>query len=407
MGRARKRLRWPLLAGGAVVLVAALLWRPAVSPLLVKFPTDLDQVTRYEGTFTLHVDQATGAPLPAPVEAPLALERRIRTVPGESGARTVVLQELVTYRIAGTEQREAHQYVMDRRTMANRDDRRSWSYDPGNVVDRAGTYRVNLPLDADREGRYRIWENEPGAAFAMVGLDRGQELHGLGLVEMEEVFDRVPVADVYREELRKQGFPLAVGFDVLAARLQASGVDVDRALAALPAAHAATVAEARAASLPLRFFRSNDGHALVEPRTGAIVDLLRSDEGISATVDLSSLATLRRALAAISNGPEVGRLAGALDDLESHAPWPVYDLSYRQTPASVAEIVRLTQDEVSKLELVERRIPWGLLAAGTVLVLAGVALRPRRRVASGRPPGAGLAPWSVNAGRRPGTVVHL
>ena len=40
-------------------------------PVLVRFPVDLDQTTRYEGTFALYVDQATGAPLPAPVRPAL------------------------------------------------------------------------------------------------------------------------------------------------------------------------------------------------------------------------------------------------------------------------------------------------------------------------------------------------
>ncbi len=151
------------------------------------------------------------------------------------------------------------------------------------------------------------------------------------------------------------------------------------------------MAEARAASLPLRFFRSNDGNALVEPRTGAIVDLLVSDEAISATTDLGPLAALRAVLAGNLNGPEVARLVGALDELESGPPGPVYDLSYRQTPASVAEMVTLTRDEVRKLETVERRIPWALAAVGVVLLVAAVAPRPRRRAPSRRPPDVGPA----------------
>jgi hypothetical protein len=379
-------VRRVLVAAGLVLVAAALLWRPVAVPLLVKFPTDLDQTTRYEGTFTLYVDQATGAPLDSPARLPLEIERRIRTVPEQSGAHTVVVQELVLFRVAGTDQHEIHQYVMDRRTMQNQDDPRSWSYAPANVVDRAGTYRVNLALGTDGDRSYPIWENEPGAAFSMVGdPDRPRvERHGLSLIGLAEVFGDVPVADRYRQELRRQGFPLTLTFAALTARLAADGVDVESGLAALPRADRATVAEARAEWLPLRFFRYNDGHALVEPRTGAIVDLLVSDEGISATVDLAPLDRLRAALDERRDDADAAALATALDDLEAAAPSRVYHLHYGQTPESVVEIAALTRDELRKLDWAERRAPWLIGGLGVVLLAGGALADARhRRVARG------------------------
>jgi hypothetical protein len=372
---ARRAVRRALVGAGAAALLAGALWRPIAVPLLVKFPTDLDQATRYDGTFSVYVDPATGAPLPSPIELPLELERRIRTVPEQSGARTVVVQELVTFRIAGTEQRETHQYVMDRRSMENLDDPRSYAYDPANVVDRRGTHRVNLPLSTKDDGRYRIWENEPGEAFHMTGLARRVDREDLSLVEMEEVFGDVPVADYYRDELRKQGFTTEITFEVLAARLRAAGVDVDGALTALETSEPTVVGAARTASLPLRFFRSNDGHALVEPRTGAIVDLLASEEGITAAVDLAPLAEIRRALAR-EGGPAAAALAAAFDEIEAAAPAPVYDLRYSQTSESVAELVDLTRGELRKLDLAERWVPLLLGGAGIALLAVG-AIWPR------------------------------
>lgn len=362
-----------LVAVGASLLVAALAWRPVVVPMLVKFPTHLDQTTRYAGTFTVYVDQATGAPLAEPVRLPLEIDRRIRTRPELSGADTVVVQELVAFRVAGTDQRERHQYVMDRRSMQNMDDPRSYSYDRHHVVDRASTYRVNLPLGVDDDRGYRIWENEPGAGFTMAGDPSQPRVarHGLSLVALSEVFDDAPVTERYREELRRQGFPLSISFDTLVSRLD--GVDragVDAALAALPPSEQATVAAARSSRLPLDFYRFNDGHALVEPRTGAIVDLVVSDEGISATVDLEPLNDVREALAAYQrSGTDVATLTAALDELEVAEPERVYLLHYRQTPESVAEIADLTRGEVEKLDCAERYLP--LILAGLGLVVAG------------------------------------
>lgn len=370
-------MRRVLTVMGVVLLAAAALWRPVAVPVLVKFPTDLDQTTRYAGTFTVYVDQTTGAPLDAPVTLPLELERRIRTDPGQSGAHTVVVQELVTFRVAGTVQHETHQYVMDRRTMANRDDPRSWSYDSANVVDRAGTFRVNLPLGVDPGRRYPIWENEPGDSFTMTGnpdqprVDR----HGLSLVALAEVFGDVPVSERYRDELRAQGFALRQPFEALAAQLTEQGVDVEAALTTVAAASPAgadAVAAARTTRVPLRFFRFNDGHALVEPRTGAIVDLVVSDEGISATVDISPLADLRVALADASADPAVAALAAALDRLDEAPPTRVYLLHYGQTRASVAEVAALTRDELRQLDWAERYVPALLAATGAALLAVGV-----------------------------------
>jgi hypothetical protein len=376
-------MRRVLVAAGLVLVVAALLWRPVAVPLLVRFPTDLDQATRYEGTFTLYVDQETGVSLAEPVRLPLEIERRIRTVPGESGADTVVVQELVTFGVSGIDQHETHQYVMDRRSMQNQDDPRSWSYSPGNVVDRAGTYRVNLALGTDGDHSYAVWENEPGAGFSMAAEPGGRPTarHGLTLLAMEEIFGDVPVTAVYRQELRRQGFPLALTFDALAARLAGDGVDVDAGLAGLDHADQATATAARGARLPLRFFRYNDGHALVEPRTGAIVDLLVSDEGISATVDLTPLGDLRAALDR-ADAPAAASLAAGLDALDEAPPTRVYHLHYGQTPDSVTEIAALTRDELVKLDWAERHVPRLLGALGFVLLAAGalaVARHHRRR----------------------------
>ena len=369
---------------GAALLVAALLWGAVAVPVLVRFPVDLDQTTRYEGTFTLYVDQATGAPLAAPVRLPLEIERRILTVPEQSGAETVVVQELVLFRVAGADQREIHQYVMDRRSMQNQDDPRSYAYAPANVVDRAGTYRVNLALGTDGERSYPIWENEPADAFAMVGDPERPRVHrhGLSLIGLAEVFGDVPVAARYRGELRRQGMPRSLTFDALSARLAADGVDVEAGLAALGGPAREMVAAARAQRLPLRFFRYNDGHALVEPRTGAIVDLLVSDEGISATVDLALLEDLRAALDQRSDDPDAARMARALDDIEAEDPTRVYHLHYGQTPESVAEIAALTRGELRKLDWAERWIPLLLGGLGLLLLAGGTlaVIRHRRAV---------------------------
>ena len=51
------------LVAAAILAGAALAWTLVGVSALVKYPTDLDVNPRYEGTFSLHVDPTTAAPL--------------------------------------------------------------------------------------------------------------------------------------------------------------------------------------------------------------------------------------------------------------------------------------------------------------------------------------------------------
>ena len=96
-----------MFAIGVVLLIVAALWRPVAVPQLVKFPSHLDETTRYSGTFTVYVDPATGQPLADPMILPLEIDRRVRTHP-VGVAHTVVNEDAVTNRFECTNQRERH-----------------------------------------------------------------------------------------------------------------------------------------------------------------------------------------------------------------------------------------------------------------------------------------------------------
>jgi hypothetical protein len=201
----------------------------------------------------------------------------------------------------------------------------------------------------------------------------------LGLVGLQEVRDGVPVAPYHRTEIEKQGFPLELTFPQLVARLSAGHVDVDGARAALPPADDPVVAAAGDAPVPLRFFRDSDGHALVEPRTGMIIDLVYSEEAITAAPDLGSLRELRDALDRAGGSPEATALADALDEIDRAPLTPVYSLRYEQTAASVAVAAQHARHELRNLDLVERYVPAGLAALAVALLAVVVVGRWRGR----------------------------
>jgi Porin PorA len=124
------------LSGG--LAVAALFWWAVGVPALVKYPTDLDVNPRYEGTFSVHVDPTTGAPLATPLELPLTVDRHIRAVGDESGAGTVVVEETIAQEAGDlVDTTQTNVYVMDRRTLKNVVDDRAYAFDPENVCSRA------------------------------------------------------------------------------------------------------------------------------------------------------------------------------------------------------------------------------------------------------------------------------
>ena len=174
-----RRRRWPLVAvvSGVMLMTAAALWRSLAVPALVRFPTDVDQHPRYEGTFTLFVDPATALPLDTPSTAALSIDRSVQGVPGESTGERVLVRETIAYAFEGSGPVEQiHQYVMDRRTGANVDDPAAWAFEPSNQLDRSGAYWVAMPRSLRRRGagHHVQGRDRHDVRGPSHGLDRGR-----------------------------------------------------------------------------------------------------------------------------------------------------------------------------------------------------------------------------------------
>ena len=372
------------LAGGLVV--AALLWWGFGVSALVKYPTDIDVSPRYEGTFSLHVDPATGAPLATPLEQPLTIDRHIRAVGDESGADTVVVEETIAQKAGDVvDTTQTNVYVMDRQTLKNLADDRAYAFDPENVVDRAGAYRLNLPLDTSRDETYPIYKNEIDATYQLKPNTADPTTHeeGLKLANFVTAVDEAPLSEAYLAELRKSvPLPETMTLDQLKPQLERYGLNVDALLTALTpslsAADFATLGELAANPIPLRYVISFEGRAAVEQTTGAEVDVGVA-ERIGARPELTALPELQALLGRYPDVPEAGRALDALDEMVA-APAPLlFEYRYYQTPASVADIA----DEVSSMRqqilLAKFYLPFGLLIAALLSLVVGLVVYRWRR----------------------------
>lgn len=357
---------------GVLLLVGAGLWKPVVQPALLRFPSDLDQTLHYQGTFAVFADPATGASLPAPLELPLRVDRRVRVV--DSSFSTVVVRERIVQHL-GTQRPvvEEHQYVMDRRTMELKGGPQSWSYRPTNQVDRSGTYRVNFPMGASADGAYPIWGNETSSSAAVQRATVGHD-DGLRVLRYAVAGDDV-VIPAYREHLLSQGLPDTLGLDALRPRLAAVGIDVEAAsatlLPVLSPEDAATVARVLATPVPVVYRYAPKSTVSVEPTTGAMTNLAAVDE-VAASADPAALQPLLDVLSKYEANPDVARLVAGLERLAAAPPQTVFQARYTQTPASVADVVGMVREQRSQVRLVQGVLPVGLAALGALLVGLGL-----------------------------------
>lgn len=408
-----RRRRFPriasALAGGLVV--AALLWWAFGVSALVKYPTDLDVNPRYEGTFSLHVDPTTAAPLATPLEQPLTIDRQIRAVGDESGADTVVVKETIAQKAGSlVDTTQTNVYVMDRTTLENLADDRAYAFDPENVVDRAGAYRLNLPFDTSRDETYPIYKNEIDATYQMRPntADPTTDEEGLKLANFVAAVDEAPLSEAYLAELRKTvPLPEAMTLDQLKPQLQQYGLNVDALLAALAPSLTvpdfAALGELAANPIPLRYVISFEGRAAVEQTTGAEVDVGVA-ERIGARPELTALPELEALLGRYPDVPEAVGAIAALDEMAA-APAPLlFEYRYDQTPESVADIA----DEVTAMRqqilLAKFYLPVGLLIAALLSLVVGLVVYRRRRPEPERVAEIDLRTRPAPDGRRPDRV---
>jgi hypothetical protein len=410
-----------LSALGVLAFAGSFVWRGVAVPALVRYPTDLDVTPVYEGTVTIFLDPATYAPLATPQEYPLTVERHLDALGDESSKDRVVVHETLTLQAPGLFDStvQEHQYVMDRRKMVNVDDPRAWAFTPDNPVNRAGTYRLQFPFDADAES-YPVYKNEIDRPYTAVKTDLDGALgfvamtgrisfDGFAAYAAEEPPE--PITEAYREALTPiVRLPDSLTIDQIRPILAQAGIDLDATLAAiLPVADPADVEALlglAAQPVGLTYTDSFTGSDVVEPYTGSIAAVTRVTETVYAVPDPAVTATLQGILDKYPQVPEAAAASAAIT-AGKLSQIPVFTNDYAQTPASIADVWGDIDHQRDLRRLAVRTIPWALLIGGIAIDFVGsglviTALRRGRRELSGPGAGTDAAP-SERVPAAPGT----
>jgi hypothetical protein len=123
---------------------------------------------------------------------------------------------------------------------------------------------------------------------------------------------------------------------------------------------------------------SFDGQAAVEPVTGAEVRVSVS-ESVGASPVLTSLPALQDVLSHYPGVPEAVTASAALDDLAAAPASPLFEYSYEQTPASVADVADTVTDMRRQVLLAKVWLPLALAAGAVVSLVVGAVVFLRRR----------------------------
>lgn len=387
-GRPHPRHRFPrpalLVGAGLTVLLVA--WMLVGIPALVKYPTDLDADQTFEGTFSVLVDPTTAAPLDQPLQLPLEVERHIEAIGAESGADEVIVKETLDERAGDLiDISQVNQYAMDRSSIENVADERAYAFTPDNVVDRSGRYRLHLPFDTSRDEIYDMYKNETASTYPLE-VDAAQPtsvVEGLTLSNFAVDVNEAPVSDAYLEQLSASvPLPRELTLEQMKPHLLEAGIDVDAVLAALlpvlSPEDTATLAAFAGEPIGLDYVLSFGGRVGVEPVTGAEVRASVAESmGVRPQLD-----TLPDVLAVLGRYPQVPEAAAAAENLRALAEGPaipLFEYSYEQTPASVADIADEAAAMRMQILLVKVWLPIGLAAGALIAFGVGAVIYLRRR----------------------------
>lgn len=356
-----------LIGLGIALILAAILWWAIAVNALVKLPDDVNSTTNYEGDMTLYVNPLNQQRLPEGQEMkmPMQVERTIASVKDAYSSSTGVLSEEIDFKIQGLPpQGYKYAYVLDRKTVQNKNDNRAWAWTPGNVVARAPNYYPLLPFDTSKDQGYSIWKDEINEPVDSEFVNE-EEKDGVTVYNFKGTFTGKEVAPAYVDMLNKtMGLPKQVTFQDLKPDLVAMGVDVDGLIALATQGMTPTQLQALNQALqqpiPVKYVWDMDQEVSIEPKTGAPVDVYKDAEALSAKPDFSQLPAML-----------TESLQSQLGNVE---PQKIFEYSYEQTDDSVRKSIDDAKNDSDKINVVKVYIPWALLIVGALILIIGLLI---------------------------------
>lgn len=373
------KTKW-LIGAGTLAIVAALGVRFVAAPALVRFPLDVDKTTHYTGQATTFVGEATGAPLATPTVAPLTVDRRVHVVSGSFSQ--AIVEESIRVSFSGTTNGQTYRYVMDRKSMQLVNNPKSYAFGSStNLMTPSDGYRLNFPMGSVATKSYQAYDPSTNAIVTLKATGPAQRdpVSGMKLLTFAATLNH-PVAPYYVPTLESMGMPTQLGPTAVSANLAAHGADVTQVIAdigtKLTPDEAGTLTAVLAKPVGLNYSYFQQGTVQVHPKTGAVVSGSSDHEGISVTPDMSAANAVTPILAKYGSFASVQSLMRAMTDMSG--PQVVVDMAYHQTPASIRDVASTAKSQGRQIDLLERRVPAGLLLIGLALLVLGLAWRPRR-----------------------------
>jgi Porin PorA len=280
------------------------------------------------------------------------------------------------------------QYVLDRGNSRNLTSDQSWAYTPTTKVDRSPYWSVNLPFETGN-GPYEVWKNEVGAGYPFVGAGT-VKVDGVTLQRLKGQLANAPVQDYYVKQLGAL-LPSTITPEQIDALFAPTHYNrallLSQVAPLLSRADAGQLTKVQNTDVALDYRLDVATTLLVEPRTGAICDLAKVDQTLYAVPDLAGIRTLQKIFSKpdyASKGLVVA--AGQLmTNLIANTPrLKGFNVTYSQTPASVADIVGYAKNKGEQIDLVKKTIPLSLLLAGIAVIAIGLLMAAA--VASGGSP---------------------
>lgn len=364
-----------LTVAGVVLLLFAMAWWAFAVKRLLRLPEGLD--FRYKDDYTVErVAGGLGLKTYSPaLKSKVVASGRMRSADEEYDSDRGVLDERVAAPPAagtGMDLSETNSYAVNRQDRANVKSRMSLS--SGHVVDRSGSWYACFPLMTEQTS-YNLFNNDVASSFA-VNYKGETVVHGVDAYVFAGSFGFRPMVG-YR--VASRGLPPETTYGALKEELKESGIPLDQMIRA--ASPVLTEAEKRTlASFPddfrikLEYYVKYSWEGAVEPVSGTIVDVRRSDTHVFVKTEEEAFLPLFEILANRSEDPIVSRYLGQVAQLKLLEPRQVYRISCRWDPASTRGIAEYASGRILPIRFIKDYTLYMMLLLGAASLIAGLVI---------------------------------